>query len=339
MTTYSTTGYAPASAATTADYADALLTARRAKTTLFVLLLLLILGQLTLFFLARYDVINLGIPAQRVPASVQDAGDAIGDAAGRAGDAIGRGADRAAQGTKEAVRRATGESPADAATETDPAVTDPAVTVTPAVEPAADPLSAENEVKAVVGRVGDPADAASADAASADAASAGLSNDTAGLVAYALGFTTFLGLVFAVVLTLTVLLILLIILNSRAYGASAVTSAFCWMIFLLVLIFPWYAFLNYGGSTGGAAGFRIPGVLYTWPELLAGVRFPDDFSSAGASAETILKWARFVAFPLLALVLLVMVQSKSGRGVREALGEADVRRVDGVVVEEERVNV
>src|SRR5688500_15899427 len=47
------------SIATAADYADAIMTARRAKNTLFLLLLLILLAQLALFFLGRNDVVDL----------------------------------------------------------------------------------------------------------------------------------------------------------------------------------------------------------------------------------------------------------------------------------------
>ena len=36
-----------------------------------------------------------------------------------------------------------------------------------------------------------------------------------------------------------------------------------------------------------------------------------------------MRWARFVVFPLAALVLLLIVQSKGSRGLRMALGEVE----------------
>ena len=47
------------SIATAADYADAIMTARRAKNTLFLLLLLILIAQIALFFLGREDVLNI----------------------------------------------------------------------------------------------------------------------------------------------------------------------------------------------------------------------------------------------------------------------------------------
>src|SRR5215212_7944694 len=49
-----------ATLAVAADYADAMMTARRAKNWLFILLLLVLLSQITVFFLARLHILNLG---------------------------------------------------------------------------------------------------------------------------------------------------------------------------------------------------------------------------------------------------------------------------------------
>src|SRR5687768_13926969 len=43
---------------TAADYADALMTSRRAKNALVLILILILLVQLALFFLVRYDVVK-----------------------------------------------------------------------------------------------------------------------------------------------------------------------------------------------------------------------------------------------------------------------------------------
>jgi hypothetical protein len=59
-------------------------------------------------------------------------------------------------------------------------------------------------------------------------------------------------------------------------------------------------------------------VLFTWDDLML-AKFPTtDLSYA------ILKWARFFIWPLVALILLLVVQVKSSRGVKQALGESSV---------------
>ncbi len=251
MSDYITTGMAPtAGIATQADYADAVLTARRAKNTLFLLLLLFLLAQLTIFFLVWSDVIKVG-------------------------------------GTTAAT------------------VANPAMTADEPVVPGADistPPAATTR----------PADATGAAWAH-----------------YGIAATTFLGMVFALMLTFVLLVLLLVLLNSRALGVAGLTSAFIWMLLLLVILFPYYALLNYGNLA--TANFRVPGVLYTWQELLSYGHFKSDFSSTSLAAETILRWARFVGYPIVGLILLLVVQVKSGRGLKLALGEADVETTDVVV--------
>jgi hypothetical protein len=113
---------------------------------------------------------------------------------------------------------------------------------------------------------------------------------------------------------------------------SYATSAYVWAVILAVLVFPWQLF--YGPETaraptaaGGTAieynvdinDYRVPGVLYTWGELAQAVDdFPKEFNKVA-----ILRYARFVAFPIVALIILFMTQAKSGRGVKYALGEAE----------------
>src|SRR4051812_4137934 len=48
--------------ATAADYADAMMTARRAKHALFLILLVVLLAQLAMFFIARYTSYVVSAP-------------------------------------------------------------------------------------------------------------------------------------------------------------------------------------------------------------------------------------------------------------------------------------
>jgi hypothetical protein len=45
-----------------------------------------------------------------------------------------------------------------------------------------------------------------------------------------------------------------------------------------------------------------------------------------------LRWARFVGWPALAIILLLMVQAKSSRGLRAALGESELDSHDDMTV-------
>jgi hypothetical protein len=217
--------------AVSADYHDALLTARRAKNTAFLLLLLFLLLQVTLFFLVRYDVIKLG------------------------------GAEAGATATVE----------------------------TPATGPSKANL-----------RVDD-------------------------LASYATGVIVFAAPALAILMAVVLLLTSLTMLQGRLIGVAHVVSAFTWAVVLIVLLLPWQRFYA-GGPTSHASqtvssqdDFRLPGVLYTWPELAETAHFSHE--NMGVA---VLKYTRFVAAPLVALLILFMVQAKSGRGVKYALGEAEV---------------
>ena len=227
--------------AVAADYADALMTARRAKNWLFILLLLILVLQLALFLLVRFNVLKLG------------------DRAGIS-------------------------------------ASDPAATTMPATV-------------------------------------AGRSVSVAAILRYVIPATDYFGMLFVIVLSVVLMLLVMIMLVGRLIGVAHLTGAFLWSVFLIVFLFPWQALLitsenyptyNFAGDESSARyvapqpAFKVPGVLYTWRELEA------DYDFDGKTKEGFLKWGRFVAFPVLALVILMMVQTKSSRGLRFALGEADV---------------
>jgi hypothetical protein len=125
---------------------------------------------------------------------------------------------------------------------------------------------------------------------------------------------TFFGMVLPILLAMDLLLILNIMLVGRLLGLARTTSAFLWCLLLILLLFPFQMF--FGGSTE-PTDFRLPGVLYTWNELVTYAKF-----ATGDPFYAFLKWTRFLGAPLLALLLLAAVQIKSNRGLRQALGEA-----------------
>jgi len=218
--------------ATAADYADALLTARRAKNVLTLILLLALLLQLAIFFIARYTTL----------------------------------------------------------------ITPPMISVTTSI------TAAPTTVPAVANQP-----------------------NRYDLFHYLLGGSIFLGLVCTIMLAVVLLLIVKIMLVGRLIGVARVTSAFVWTLLLLLLLFPWQAFLRNADFT--SREFMIPGVLYTWDELR--VRVIGAGTSSLPLDQLILFWARFAAWPVVALVLLLVIHARSNRGMRQALGE-DVLRDDTV---------
>jgi hypothetical protein len=233
----------PSNIATAADYADAMMIARRAKNVLFFLLLLMLVLQLATFFTARMTTLIL-------PDATPSLADTIAPAP------------------------------------------------LPATAPTTQPLTVAN-AKAMLPSV----------------------------LRYLTAVIDFLGIVLIVVLAVVLLLIIKIMLVGRLIGVARVTSAFVWCVFLALLLFPWQAFLQNTDFTGD---FKLPGVLFTWPELVhptAGAKF----SSADFN-QSILRWARFVGWPVIALILLLVIQAKSSRGLRAALGESELESPDDMAL-------
>lgn len=225
------------SLATSADYADALLVARKAKNLLFLITLVMLLAQIGLFFVARYtDLVT------------------------------------------------TRSSPAQPATVITTPVTNP-VTTAPATAPAA------------IAPVPPARD----------------------FLQYVSGIVLFLGTILPMLLALVLLLIVNIMLVGRLIGLTRLTSAFIWCLLLMLLMFPWQIF--FGASTD-PFDFRLPGVLYTWNDLRTHARF-----DAANFHLAVVKWGRFVAMPAAAAILLMVVQIKSNRGLRQSLGEAPVEDI------------
>jgi hypothetical protein len=226
----------PSNIATAADYADAMMIARRAKTALVLFLLLMLLVQTIIFFVARMtDYVPIVGATPSLASSVSTA-------------------------------------------TTAPAATQP---------------SAAHDL-------------------------------VVPLLRYLTALIDFLGIALAIVLAVVLLLITKIMLVGRLIGVAQVTSAFVWCVVLVVLLFPWQAFLQNEDFKGD---FKIPGVLYTWPELThptMGAKFNLDPNPKLEPTQTFLRWARFVGFPAASLVILLMVQAKSSRGVRAALGESEL---------------
>jgi hypothetical protein len=204
--------------ATAADYADAIMTARRAKNTLFLFLLLILIVQMTLFFLGRNKVLNYG-------------------------------------GAEVSVESVATSQPTSA------------------------PMVSQEWVEKLQ---------------------------------YVVGITAYLGIVLTIVLAIVLLLIVKIMLVGRLIGVARLTSAFIWTVVLALLLFPWQAFWPNDYK------FKVPGVLYTWDELVHRVKY-----QTGVSDDSVLFWARFVAFPAVALIILLSIQIKSRRGLQQALGEAN----------------
>ena len=144
--------------------------------------------------------------------------------------------------------------------------------------------------------------------------------------------TDFLAMAAVVVLAVVLLLIVGIMLVGRLIGVTHTTRAFIGCVVLAVLLFPWQSLWDYpiagtvqtepapqeNVQVGPPVG--LPGVLYTWPEL----QHKAHFQSVPWQAA-LLGWARFVGWPVVAILILLMLQARSSRGLKFALGEAEIQ--------------
>ncbi len=135
---------------------------------------------------------------------------------------------------------------------------------------------------------------------------------------YAVGTSVFIGVAGTVLAALMLYLITQIMVVGRLIGVSRVISALVWTFVVLLLIFPWQAFL--ADQTFKTRDWILPGVLYSWDELIRNVRLGAD----APLSRQVLHWARFVAWPVIAIVMLLAIQVKSNRGLRQALGEESI---------------
>lgn len=145
-------------------------------------------------------------------------------------------------------------------------------------------------------------------------------SQTLDLLKYLVGLTDFLGVVLPLILAFILALIAIVMLQGRLLGVSWVMSAFVGCVVLMVLLFPWQAFLM--NQTFSSEQFKIPGVLYTWAEVVLRARMHPERLTL-----EMMYWARFVGWPVAAIILLVKVQLDSGKGMGAALRETGPGRL------------
>lgn len=134
---------------------------------------------------------------------------------------------------------------------------------------------------------------------------------------YLTAASLFGGIIFSVLLVLTLFLTIHIMLVGRLIGVRDVTRALTTSFLLLVLLVPWQTLLVTQGLT--ATDVVLPGILSTWREVSTHVPM-----TGGEMGPQVLYWARFAAFPIFGLILLLLIQVRSGRGLKYALGEEAV---------------
>lgn len=129
------------------------------------------------------------------------------------------------------------------------------------------------------------------------------------VLAWLLPLTKFLAPVACIVLSVALLIGLLLSLVGQLGGAAGLTSAFFWSIILLVVLVPWQHVLS------GMVGV---GVLYNFQELQSAVKLVQGDWNTGhyASRAMILHYVRFLAYPVIVLLVWMLVGVKFAKGLK-----------------------
>lgn len=174
----------------------------------------------------------------------------------------------------------------------------------PKASPATQPAAATGPAAAT--RASAATRPVSAPAPSADARTAGLRRST---VAWVLAVTKFAGPAAGAILALALGIGLLVSLVGRLGGAKELAGALFWSVFLLAMLCPWRQV--FPGTIGA-------GVLFDFGEMHAAIARAGADVAAGRyyTAAAILHFIRFLAYPLLTLLVWIVVGLKFARGLR-----------------------
>ncbi len=154
-----------------------------------------------------------------------------------------------------------------------------------------------------------PAETEGAQPESVDEGSLGRSEFIRYVMRWGLPGSRFFALVSAILLCLTLLMAVNISLVDRLGGSAPLASSFFWSLVLLAMVTPWQQLLR---------GSFACGALFNYGEMIEWVK--DVRSSWGGSEpetmELVLFYARFLGYPVLALLLWLAVQLKFMSGFK-----------------------
>ncbi len=117
-------------------------------------------------------------------------------------------------------------------------------------------------------------------------------------------------------LVLCYLLAANVALSGRLGGVRGSISAFFWMVVVLALLFPWDRWL---GDVRGQV--QVPGVYVTFEEV---TDLPDDLADRTVVGQA-LHYARFLGYPLLAFVIIMIGDRRYAKGYRLAQRQIEAR--------------
>ena len=131
---------------------------------------------------------------------------------------------------------------------------------------------------------------------------------------FAMSGTMFLAPILGSLLVLTFMFAVKIVLIGRLNGLCALLSGFYWSLFLLALLTPWQRMFNSPFACGMAADLEE---LIRWTSFNKRSWLGSNPSVWGQIAY----FARFLAYPLLVMMVWTVTQLKFGRGYRQVRGQ------------------
>jgi hypothetical protein len=125
--------------------------------------------------------------------------------------------------------------------------------------------------------------------------------------------TQLLGVLASASQAVLIFVTLLVMLVSGAPGIAHVTRSFFWSVVLLFIVLPWQYILP---------GFPIPGILYGWHELIRtlDLSFLPPPGHGIPPGQRALIVARYVLWPVLGLVVMLVTAERFRAGTRLAIG-------------------
>ena len=115
--------------------------------------------------------------------------------------------------------------------------------------------------------------------------------------------------VLCAILCVTLFLGAMVSLVGRTGGSTGFTSAFFWSLILLAILVPWRALVPQAPLTGALFAGGIKDIARAKNQL------------SGEMTDTILFYVRYVSYPVIALLLWLLVQTKFGRAYKATVGD------------------
>ncbi len=125
--------------------------------------------------------------------------------------------------------------------------------------------------------------------------------------------TQLLGLLSAASQAIIIFICLLVVLVAQAPGVAHLSRSLIWSVILVFLVLPWQYVLPQ---------FPIPGILYGWRELLATltISFLPPPGHGITFAQRALIVARYVLWPVVGLIVMLVTAERFRAGTRLAIG-------------------